>query len=323
MSISLSPSLVRLYEESAEELGRLDALASVAPSAVSVLLQTQAIARLASPQATRAACASLVAARVDSLHAEALAPELADWRARVEDGERRARSGAALVIPAESSANAMRAGDAAGERVTDVRVADARVADARVADTRVADARVADALRPGAEPRPVLLRAMQVLAWLPDVPTADLAAALLCVAAGLCDRLRLLPFAALPADARAEACAAWREGDVAPLTRLALASLAAEARHLRVQLRLLLDAQAEEDAHLASIGRAAVTGRRALAVLRQELATSVPGLSAQLELSRPAAGAALERLVALGLAEEITGRGRDRVFVYAAAWGLL
>src|SRR5690606_41331766 len=109
----------------------------------------------------------------------------------------------------------------------------------------------------------------------------------------------------------------------APFSRRSLTSQAGEARHLRVQLRLLLEAQAEEDAHLASIGRAAVTGRRALATLRRDLATSVPALSAQLELSRPAAGAALERLVALGLAEEITGRGRDRVFVYAAAWGLL
>src|SRR5690606_1802100 len=115
---------------------------------------------------------------------------------------------------------------------------------------------VADALRPGTEPRPVLLRALQVVAWLPDTRSADLVSALICVTAGLTDRLRLLPFAALAADARADACAAWRAGDVAPLTRLALSSLAAEARHLRVQLRLLLDAQAEEDAHLASIGRA-------------------------------------------------------------------
>lgn len=304
MSISFAPSLVRLYEESAEEFGRLDALVSVAPAAVPTVLQAHAVARLASPQATRAACASLVASHVDFTHAESLAPELDRWQSLVEDGERRARSGAALMIPAPVSSILPASSPA-------------DVADARAAEM------VADALRPGTEPRPVLLRALQVVAWLPDARSADLVAALLCVAAGLTDRLRLLPFAALAADARAEACAAWRAGDVGPLTRLALPSLAAEARHLRVQLRLLLDAQAEEDAHLASIGRAAVTGRRALAVLRDGLATSVPALSAQLELSRPAAGAALERLVALGLAEEITGRGRDRVFVYAAAWGLL
>lgn len=306
MSISLSPSLVRLYEESAEELGRLDALVSVAPAAVPTVLQAHAIARLASPQATRAACASLVASHVDFTHAESLAPELDRWQSLVEDGERRARSGATLVIPTPVSPASFESTDSSS----------ADVADARAAEM------VADALRPGTEPRPVLLRALQVVAWLPDTRSADLMAALLCVAAGLTDRLRLLPFAALADDARADACAAWRTGDVAPLTRLALPSLAAEARHLRVHLRLLLDAQAEEDAHLASIGRAAVTGRRALAALRHDLATSVPALSAQLDLSRPAAGAALDRLVALGLAEEITGRGRDRVFVYAAAWGL-
>ena len=31
----------------------------------------------------------------------------------------------------------------------------------------------------------------------------------------------------------------------------------------------------------------------------------------------------LQRLVDLGVAEEITGRARDRVFVYAGAWGLV
>lgn len=291
--MNISPDLVRLYEEAAEEIGRLESLVSVAPPAVAELLYQTAIARLASPQATRLGCASLVSARVDFAHAAMLGDGLAQWRARVEEGERRARSGITLAV------------------ASDVDV-DARAHDA-----------VADALKPGGTPRPLLWRALQVVAWLPDAAQADLLSALLCVAGGLFDRLRLLPFASLDDDARAGASAAWRAGDVTPLTRLALPALAAEARHLRLQVRLLLDAQREEDAHLASIGRAAISARRVLDQLRRELASTALNVSESLGLSRPAASAALDRLVKLGLAEEITQRGRDRVFVYAAAWGLL
>ncbi|MBA3853585.1 MAG: hypothetical protein C0503_04165 [Gemmatimonas sp.] len=293
--------MVRLYEECAEELGRLDALVAVAPPAVAAALQAAVIARLATDdaQATRAACASLVAARVEMVHAAALDPSLEGWQRRVDDGERRARSGVALAAPAE------------------LRLA----SDAQAA--------VQDALRPGAEPRPLLLRALQVAAWMPDAPEAvpashaDFLAALVLVAGGLTDRIRVLPFAALRGAERTTAAAAWRAGDPTPLTRSALSGLAANARHLRVQVKLLLESQTAEDAHLASIGRAAFTARDVLAHIRVALATSVPDVSDRLTLSRPAAGAALQRLVDLGLAEEITGRGRDRVFVYAGAWGLL
>lgn len=302
--------LVRLYEESAEELGRLDALVAMAPAAVSTVLQLSAIAHLATQgggatedgrdttadtdasQAMRAALASLVAARVDLLHAAALSATLGDWQQRVEDGERRARSGATLAMPA-------------------------------LAPDDTARRRVADALRPGSEPRPLLWRSLEVLAWSSETAESELLTGLLLVAGGLADRLHQLPFAGVRGTARAEACALWRAGDPAALTRAGLSALAVDARHLRVQVRLLCDAQLDEDAHLASVGRAAVTGRRALAALRSSLATSVPDLSERLALSRPAAGAALERLVELGLAEEITGRARDRVFVYAAAWGLV
>lgn len=295
---------IRLYEESAEELGRLDALVSVLPAAVTAALRVSAIARLATreadydSQAMRAAAASLVAAGVDVVHAAVLDPVHAQWRERVEDGERRARSGAAIAPTDGATVGAASLDDASR-------------------------ARVLDALRPGSEPRPLLWRALQVVAWMPDSAEGELLAALILVAGGLADRVRLLPFAALRGPEREAACAAWRADDATVLTRVALPGLAAEARHLRVQLRLLLDAQAAEDAHLASVGRAAVTGRRALALLRDVLATSVPDLSERLGLSRPAAGAALERLVELGLAEEITGRARDRVFVYAGAWGLV
>ena len=60
-------------------------------------------------------------------------------------------------------------------------------------------------------------------------------------------------------------------------------------------------------------------GQRQLALLRLRFVTTIPALADDLGLSRPAASDAVERLVALGLAREVTGRGRDRVFAYGAA----
>jgi hypothetical protein len=288
----------RLLEGCAEEIGRLDALVSVAPPAVESALQTSAVARLgcADAQATRAASASLVAARVDPLHEAALDTSLAGWRDRLSDGERRARSGALLALPAGLSPSVG------------------------------AEPAVQAALRLDGDPRPLLHRALEIAAWLPEgelQAEAELLGALILVTGGLTDRVRLLPFIGFDGPARAEAAAAWRAGEPRPFAHGALTALAASTRQLRLQVRLLLDAQADEDAHLATIGRAAVTARVALAHLRTDLATSVPDLALRHDLSRPAAGAALERLVALGLAEEVTGRARDRVFVLSSVWGLM
>ncbi len=234
------------------------------------------------------------------LHAAALDAALAQWQQRLEDGERRARSGVPLSAPAGVHL------DAASREM------------------------LLDSLRPGGQPRAVLLRAVCAAGSIEassddNTPggrsEAELVAALLLTATGLTDRVRLLPFAER-SEERADALAAWRARDYAPYTEQALSALATAARRLRVQLRLLLDAMPDEDDHLSSIGRAAVTARQALQVLRDSRATSMPDLARRLDCSRPAAGAALERLVELGLAEEITGRARDRVFVWAGAWGI-
>jgi len=229
------------------------------------------------------------------LHAAALDASLAQWQDRLDDGERHARSGVALRAPSG------------------------------IALPRDAQEMLTDALRPGGQPRSVLLRAVCVAGVLEAQVSARseaaLLSALLLTSAGMTDRVRLLPFVERADDGGA-ALDAWRSGEHQPFTQLALRALAANARRLRLQLRLLLDARPAEDEHLASIGRAAVTARRALQVLRDSQATSMPDLARRLDCSRPAAGDALERLVELGLAEEITGRGRDRVYVWAAAWGV-
>jgi hypothetical protein len=294
-----SPVTSRLIEECAEELGRLDALVAMAPGSVPLLLQNWTVARLATPdaQAMRVASAALVASSVEITHAASLPEDLEAWQRRLDDGERRARSGVPLAVPEH------------------------------LALEPAARVQLVDALRPGGQPRSVLLRAVCV-AGVIEAGTrpagsaeAELLAALLITAAGTTDRVRMLPFAEFTSG-RAEAIEAWRAGDTQPFTHAALSALAPAARRLRLQVRLLLDARVAEDEHLSSIGRAAVTGRRALQVLRDSLATSMPDLAQRLDCSRPAAGDALERLVELGLAEEITGRGRDRVYVWAGAWAL-
>jgi ribosomal protein S25 len=75
----------------------------------------------------------------------------------------------------------------------------------------------------------------------------------------------------------------------------------------------------EIDARLDALGRAAITARATVEVLRESFAITMPTLADRLEVSRPAAADALERLVALGVASEVTGRRRDRVYAYEAA----
>jgi hypothetical protein len=158
--------------------------------------------------------------------------------------------------------------------------------------------------------RPALERAVQVAALIDDPAVAEVAAALVLCAAGRTDRIRMLPFVA-----------ARRSGSGAnggwPVR--ALGAMAASSRNKRLAVMAMTDAHEQEEDRLDALGRAAINARRGLAVLRETLACTMPSLSDDLELSRPAAADALERLVAAGLATEITGRRRDRVYAYDAA----
>lgn len=132
------------------------------------------------------------------------------------------------------------------------------------------------------------------------------------------DRVWMLPFARMDMGARHTAVESWRAGEEAPWQGLALEALAVAARSLRVRVERSLAALPAEDERLDTLGRAAITARRALAALRDELATTVPALADMLGISRPAAGDALGRLVELGAAVELTGRQRGRAFGCAA-----
>jgi Fic family protein len=70
--------------------------------------------------------------------------------------------------------------------------------------------------------------------------------------------------------------------------------------------------------------RIAAAGRRAGSMLRVHDAlkarpvTSLPNVARRTRLTPPTVGTAMDELVALGIARELTGRRRDRVFSYAA-----
>ncbi len=70
--------------------------------------------------------------------------------------------------------------------------------------------------------------------------------------------------------------------------------------------------------------RIAAAGRRAGSMLRVHDAlkarpvTTLPNVARRTRLTPPTVGTAMDELVALGIARELTGRRRDRVFSYAA-----
>jgi hypothetical protein len=309
---TVGSQLTRLVESASDELARLDALCTFAPGAVTEHLKLAALAQLTdSPQATPSALTSLIAAAVDPTHAAHRAPQLVHWVEVAEREERRARSGAPLT-----AARVLTWLPEAG--------------DTNAPNTNAAE--LDDVLRSGGAQRAVLLRALSATAIVllaaaeraaaeraaAEQAAAELLPALMLCAAGITDQIRLLPFADLNPTARAESLGAWRAGDDEPFAQLALTECARAARAARQSVAAAVGGIPTEEARLDDLGRASITARRALAALRERTGVTVPSLATQLECSRPAASDALERLVELHLAQEITGRGRDRVYIWSA-----
>jgi len=314
---SVSLRSARLLEEASAELARLDVLLSTVPPAFATAMRLAAIARAGSQAAIDTSAvassvtaasrselgrgertvpqgdslAALIAAGVDSLHEVALHAALSASRDFLDSEESRVREGKPL--------------------------ASSRLAARRIAMWD-ADA-VEAAAKAGHLPRPALLRAVAIDAAIVEPGAASAVAALLLCGTGVTERVRLLPFVdAAPGD-RAESLEAWADGDHDPWRIVALTELARAARERQRAVAAAFASIPEGDVALGAIGRGAITARAALALLHAELAASVPSLSARLGLSRPAAGDALERLVELELATEVTGRARDRVFALASA----
>ncbi len=285
----------RSLEAAADALARLDSLAASAPGAFGLALRSTALGSLETPP-MKASTAVLAAA--PSLDVT-LPSELHRWRDFMDEEERRGRGGAPLTI----------------NRLVRGGLPEGAVSSAN----REALAAVLAPPNAG-RPRPAALeRAVTAAALIDDRRWADAVAALVLCAEGRMDRTWFLPFARVDGHERDAAIDAWRQGDPSTWTSRALESLATTARSHRARLERALEDLPAEEERVDELGRAAITARRALFVLRDSLVATVPSLADDLALSRPAAGDALERLVTAGLAAEITGRQRGRVFAYAAA----
>ena len=97
-------------------------------------------------------------------------------------------------------------------------------------------------------------------------------------------------------------------------------TFAALAREARAAERGLLAANdridTDEQRVRDSLGRAAYSALDVLALLGERIVITVPETARALGLTPPTAGAAVARLVELGIAREVTGRARSRAFAY-------
>lgn len=296
--VASSSDTLRAYEDAATAIGRLDATARLAGPEVRRLLVLRCAVRPFG--ASRDGMIALL--RPDG---EGEAEVRAFLRA-LETGAARARGG---VVPSVAMLHEL-LGDPAD------------AADAGP-DRAEADAFLLDAQdRP-----PPLLKAMLVAGALlrsaPDEPArpriarlAALAAPLLlCVGGATTDAWLTIPTAGADEDL----AAGPPEGD-AGWDRWLLAAFGALAREARAAERGIAAARAraEHDVRRVSeaLGRAAYSALDMLAMLRSDLVLTVQDAARALAQTPPTAGAAVARLEELGIAREVTGRARSRIFVY-------
>ncbi len=296
--MKLPPESARLLEDAADEVARLDLACSTSPPAVGIACWLRALGAFAPRQPS--SLGALVASLADPIHDPQLGRHLPGIRAFLASEERRVRGGAPLSLSRWEVV-------APGLATYPLRPS------------------VEATLREDVRTAPALERAIAFAAWLDDPSIAadgndlgSLAISLTLCATGRLMRARFAPLTSCPRDERARASAEWRQGTAEPWTALALESTAREARRTRRALDALPGLVERDDAALAGMGRAAISARRALADLRSRLATTAPLLAEELALSRPAATDALERLADAGVAREVTGRARDRVFAWTA-----
>lgn len=286
---------IQQVEQAADEIARLDQVAAQAPLAVGVVLRLGVVAQTSPDPETD--LRRLLAAEVDPFHEDALPATPRGWRDLLAEEARRVRGGAFPSL------------DRAATLVPSLATYPARP-------------RLEAAWRDAAPGTASLARALDAAAWAPDAAVGEALAALLLVLGGRTDQLRFRPFHGVEAAERGTAIAAWRSGDEGPWTLAGLSAASRTARRLRERIIAVVAGMPAEEARLDALGRGAITARRALAQLRHAPAMTMPILAEDLGCSRPAAADALARLEAHGLARELTGRARDRVWVYAPALAL-
>jgi Fic family protein len=79
---------------------------------------------------------------------------------------------------------------------------------------------------------------------------------------------------------------------------------------------LLNDLFDQDDTKIASLGRARFACKRTLEYMKRLPQVAVPLLEGELGITAPTARRALESMVKLGILEEISGKKRDKIYVY-------
>ena len=90
-------------------------------------------------------------------------------------------------------------------------------------------------------------------------------------------------------------------------------AVARQAGQATLDLLALFD---EDRKRVQSLGRVAGTTLLVYDLLRERVVISIPYASRELDITWPTAKSALQRLESLGIAKEISGRRRDRVYAY-------
>ena len=93
----------------------------------------------------------------------------------------------------------------------------------------------------------------------------------------------------------------------------AVDTVARESADATLRLRNLFEADQKE---VAQLGRAAGSALRVFELLRDTVVISVPRAAETLDLTWPTVNSAVERLKRLGIAQEVTGRDRGRLYAY-------
>ena len=102
-----------------------------------------------------------------------------------------------------------------------------------------------------------------------------------------------------------------------------LRGVAETSEQATASVKRLLALFSADAKRIEAIGRAANSAARVHRLLQQRLCTSATEAAKALELSFPAVSGALEKLVELGIARELTGGRQNRVFVYDAYLSIL
>lgn len=97
-------------------------------------------------------------------------------------------------------------------------------------------------------------------------------------------------------------------------------AVARQAAHTTLALRTMFEVDQQR---ITALGRAAGSALRVYDLLRERIVVSAPRAAQELGLTWPTVNTALQRLEQLGIAREVTGRSRDRLYVYDRQLALL